>query len=785
MKIKFLITRFQAWGAQISNSELLGFFIEADYLAIIFLIPLWFAAFYSGFNIFELDKIIVFRVLLWLLLVLTGARILFFPPAILSAKATSQTLISAFKKYFLVPALLIVGLLVILPFSLDSQISFFGSYERQEGISSYFFYFLWSLILFFNLIAWKNIGGKIYSLKTKIRRLLITANLSASLVALYGILQILNIDFLAWPEPPYITGRALSTLGQPNFFASFLLLTIPLAVYLAYSSKRFWPKTFFAFATVFQIMGLFSTSSRGGLLSFLLIGFLFLTYLFFASSLKTRAKVMVSVGAGALLILGIIILEIFNPGRLAGSFNLSTGSFAARVNFFQAAADAILKKPLFGYGLENSGEVFVKYYDNDWGIYADVSANTDRAHNLILDTLLNAGFFGLFLFSLWYYSFFKLAFLNYRLGKDKNLMLAITAGAGGLLISLLFSFTIVATEVYFWFFFALLAALNFDQENSEPQLIEGLKKAVWNIYLRTLLLISIFALAIWQIIINARVLIADAYFNNIYFALGRGETGEAIVLHEDILKLKINSVQENFIAHFFGDNLDIHLDQAPDLATKTIIKDHLAKIAHDLPDRGYQNLLLKAKIFSELGNYEAADRYFTSVTSLAPNWPLMSLERGRDFIRRGQLTDAETAYKLVDTQLPDVSSDKINERHKKAAEAYRYMMYTDLGGAYFAKGDYARAEKFFSAAYSNMIENYALLKKIADTYYLRGDIKTALRYIAHGSVLSPNDYNWQVALAALYFETGDRAAASQSIETAIKLAPNKPELIELKEKYKK
>lgn len=783
--MNFLLTRLKAWGARISNSELLGFFIEADYLAIVFLIPLWFAAFYSGFNIFELDKIIVFRVLLWLLLVLTVARVLFFPPAILTAKTKRQILIPAFKKYFLVPAVLIVGLLIILPFSLDSQISFFGSYERQEGISSYFFYFLWSLILFFNLIAWKNIGGKIYALKTKIRRLLITANLSASLVALYGILQILNIDFLVWPEPPYITGRALSTFGQPNFFASFLLLTIPLAFYLAYSSKRFWSKTFFAFATVFQIMGLFSTSSRGGLVAFLLIGFLFLVYLFFASGLKARAKVMVSGGAAVVLILGIVVLEIFNPGRLAGSFNLSTGSFAARVNFFQAAADAILKKPLFGYGPENSGEVFVKYYDNDWGIYADVGANTDRAHNLILDTLLNAGFFGLLLFSLWYYSFFKLAFLNYRQGKDKKLMLAITAGAGGFLISLLFSFTIVATEVYFWFFFALLAALNFDQEDYESQLVEGLKKAAGKIYPRLILLISISTLAVWQIMLNARVLIADSYFNDIYFALGRGGAGEAIVLHEDILKLKVNSVQENFIAHFFGDNLDVHLDQAPDLATKTIIKEHLAKIARDLPDRGYQNLLLKAKIFSELGNYEAADKYFALVAPSAPNWPLMSLERGRDFIRRGQLADAETAYKLVDTQLPDVSSDKINERHKKAAEAYRYMMYTDLGGAYFAKGDYRRAEKFFSAAYSNMIENYSLLKKIADTYYLSGDLDTALRYIAHGSVLSPNDYNWQVALAALYFEKGDRVAATESIEAAIKLAPNKPELIELKEKYKK
>ncbi|HZJ41323.1 MAG TPA: O-antigen ligase family protein [Candidatus Saccharimonadales bacterium] len=785
MKIKVLISRLKTWGAHISNSKFLEFFIEVNYLAIIFLIPIWFAAFYSSFNIFELNKIIVFKILLWTLVALTVARTLFFPPEILTSKSGQKIIGSIFKKYFLVPAILIIGLVAILGFSLDWRISFFGSYERQEGITSYFFYFLWSLVLFFNLIAWRNIGDSICSLNSKIRRILITANVSASLVAVYGILQILNIDFLIWPEQPFLTGRALSTLGQPNFFASFLLLTIPLAIYLAHSSKHFWAKTFFAFTVVFQILGLFSTASRGGLLALFVIGFLFVAYLFFASGVKARAKALVIAGVVSIFILGIVILEIFTPGRLHESFNTSTGSFATRVNFFQASADAILKKPAFGYGLENAGEVFIKYYDNDWGVYADVGANTDRAHNLILDTLLNAGFFGLFLFSLWYYSFFKLAWQNYKLNKYKNLALAITAAAGAYLISLMFSFTIVAAEVYFWLFFALLAALHFDQKNSASHFSWLLKKYSLKFFLRLIFLISILGFIFWQIILNARVLIADSYFNDIYIALSRGEPIEAIVLHDDILKLKVNSVQENFVAHFLGDNLGVHLEQASDLANKTIIKKRLSDIVRDLPDRGYQNILLKAKISSELENYEVADKYFAIALNLAPNWPLVYLERGRDFMRRGELAEAEATYKLVDIKLPDVSSVNINDRHRKAAQSYRYMMYTDLGRAYLTQGDYASAAKFFKAAYRNMIEDYSLLKKIADTYYLRGDLDTALRYVAHGSVLSPRDYNWQVALAALYFEKGDKAAALNSIDAAIKLAPDKLELVELKEKYKK
>lgn len=785
MKINVLFSRFKVWAQGISSSEFLGFFIEFNYLAIIFLVPLWFAAFYSGFNIFELDKIILFRILLWSLLVLTVARALFFPPPSLVSRIGQKTIWSVFKKYFLIPSLLIVGLVVILPFSLDWRISFFGSYERQEGISSLFFYFLWSLILFVNLLAWRNIGARVWSLKAKIRRILISANLSGTLAGLYGVLQILNIDFLTWPDEPYLTGRALSTFGQPNFFASFLLLTIPLAFYLAYSSKNFWAKTFFSFAAAFQILGLFSTASRGGLLALVLIGFLFVTYLLFSSKFTARTKTLIVLGAFLVFVLGIGALKIFTPGRLQESFNLGAGSFAARVNFFHASADAILKKPAFGYGLENAGEVFIKYYDNDWGIYADVSANTDRAHNLILDTLLNAGFFGLLLFSLWYYSFFKLAWQNYRSEKYKYLSLAIGSAAATYLTSLMFSFAIVAAEVYFWLLFAILSAIHFEHPVSINNFSGLLKKYSFNYWWRLSLLIGVLILAAWQIILNGRSLIADAYFNNIYIALSRGEALTALVIHDDILNLKVNPVQQNFVAHFLGDNLGVHLEQASDLATKTMIKNRLEKIAQSLPDRGYQNFLLKAQIYSQLGNYEMADKYFATILQLTPEWPLAYLERGRDYMRQGRLAEAENFYRLVDTKLPDVDSAIINPRHKKVAQSYRYMMYTDLGRAYVSQGEYANAEKFFKAAYRNMIEDYSLLKKIADTFYLRGDLDTAIRYVAHGSVLSPNDYNWPLALATLYLEKGDRAAALNNLETAIKLAPEKLELKDLREKYKK
>lgn len=781
--INFSLKRFNVWRQRVTDSELLGFFIELNYLAIIFLVPIWFAAFFSSFNLFEFNKIVVFKILLWLLLFLTTMRILFFPAGFL-LPGNFKIIVSAFKKYWLLPALLVAGLLFISLFSLDFSQSFFGSYERQEGVSSYFFYFLWSLLLFINLIAWKNVGGKLSSLSYKIKRILVTANISASVVAVYAILQILNIDFLNWPEPPFITGRALSTLGQPNFLASFLLLTIPLAVYLTYSSRHFLLKSFFAFTVAFQVIGLFASASRGGLVALFLMGALFVIYLFFAFRFNKKLKIAIVVGVAAILFFGIAIFNVITPGRLQESFDLSVGSFAARINFFQASADAILQKPLLGYGLENSGEVFIKYYDNDWGIYADVSSNTDRAHNLVLDILLNVGFLGLILFSLWYYSFFKLAFLNQQIKKQKKLILAITLGAFAYLISLMFSFAIVAAEVYFWLFFTILIVVNFNQNSEEDvQVVASTKRSSYRL-LKFIFLGGIFIISAWQISLNAEAIVADSYFNDIYVALGRGEPITATILNDAIEELKINPVQAELYNHFLGDNISNQLDQAPDLATTFIIKQQLQDVLEALPDYGYKNFLLKAKLHSQLGNYEQANIYFAKVLELAPNWPLTYLEMGRDFVRRGQLIEAENAYKALDTKLPDVGSNKINDRHRKATEAYRYFAYSNLAAAYFAENNYARAERFFTAAYRNMVSDYSLLKRIADTHYLQGNLDVAIHYVEHGAVLSPYDYNWRVALASLYFEKGDKEAAAFNMREAIRLAPDKIELKELEEKYK-
>ena len=804
MKISFLsslfsnIRRFSRRFLPVKTSAIviLDQLIELNYLLAVFLVPLWFAYFFPSFNIFELNKIIIFRFLVWSLFLLTSFRIIFFPINTIFSRSAGKDRWLIFKRYFSIPVLLVIGSFAALFFSLDYQQSFFGSYERQQGVASYFFYFLWSLLIFINLSIKSNLSPDLIIFKSKIKKLLVAAVASAAIVSIYGILQILNLDFISWPEQPYLTGRAFSSFGQPNFLASFLLLTIPLSIYLFYVSRHFFSQTVYLIITGLQLICLFLTASRGGLLAFAVVVMVFIVYLFFISGLKYKIK-WLAIGIAILIVgLGFFIIEMITPGRWQGSLNFRAGSLVARVNSFQAAAGAIIDKPFFGYGPENSSEVFIQYYERDWAEYSDVGTNTDRAHNIVLDILLNLGFFGLLLFGIWYYSFFKLAFREFKKKINWPLALTLTLGASGYLISLLFSFSIVVTEIYFWLFFAILAALNFQSEKSlNAPLIEeqkigatlnGSNKKVW---LKLLLVLLIFSIFIFQILKNIEALLADAYLNDVYVtlnyvALNKDNLALVLLRYDQINRLNINQVQKEFSVSFIGDNLSSQYDKIKDPVLKNEIRVRLENIFQTLPEQGYYNIFLKAKISSQLEDYSVADKYFSLIHNLAPNWPLAYLEEARSFVQRGNFEKAEEAYRLVDFNLPDLNNKNINDEHRASINSYKYIIYNSLGDIYFTKQDYYQAEKFFQAAYKSSPVDYSILKKIADTYYLQGDLVSAIKYVAHGAQLSPTDYNWPLALSILYFEQGDRDKALMFITAAIALAPEREDLKKIQEKYK-
>lgn len=699
-----------------SLREILDLLIEFAYLAVIFLVPLYFALpWFPTYNIFELNKLVLFEILVWLLLFFTLLKIIFYwPLAPFAALSRGETL-KALKKYWLVPAIFIVGLALTLFFSPDRAQSFYGSYDHQAGLVSYLLYFGWFILFSFNILSINNQArpGKEDNLEKRIRRVIITAALSGFVVSLYGILQIFNLDFLTWAEPPYLTHRAISTFGQPNFLASFLLLIIPLDFYLAFRSRRLWRRLAYIIISLSALLCLFFTASRGALVALVLVGLFFLIYGWRQIIFSPRRRIGLAAGIFAIIIIFFAGWHYFSPGRLTDFLNLPTSSVSARLNFYSAAVTAIKAKPFFGYGLENAGEVFIHYYAPDWGLYANVGASTDRAHNLVLDILLSAGIWGLFLFAGLYYYFFRLMIRAAWPEKNRALAIALGLGAAGYLLSLFFSFSLVAGEIYFWLWLSLLAALNFTvyfpavsspTELAAPGQAGPLKINALKFFLAVLAAVFIG----WQICFNIQALVGDYYFFKVSQTLDSHRFFTALILKEDSAKTAPNPVSRDYYNIFWGAKLSALLPSFLEKSAQAIARRELLSLDKSLPDHGLASLFVKGKVAVALGNYQSALYYFKQVEVLAPFWPVVYLEEGKMFLAQGEPAEAIKAYQNALRDLPNIKGVTLTDAHARAYQFYFYSINRGLGDAYSNLNNQALAADYYASAQRS--QNFDYLK---------------------------------------------------------------------------
>ncbi|MEN9604448.1 MAG: hypothetical protein RJB39_133 [Candidatus Parcubacteria bacterium] len=166
---------------------------------------------------------------------------------------------------------------------------------------------------------------------------------------------------------------------------------------------------------VFNLYILFKTGTRGSFLG-LVIGFLVLTgYLTF----KEKHKVLkyCSMGIFTAIIACVLLLGIFkNSTFVQSSPQLSRYSALIsldvknvvkklgedRTMIWGMSLEGVKERPFFGWGQDNYGYVFAKYYDP--GMYAREHW-FDRSHNVFIDWMIAAGVLGF----LGYLSFFVIA----------------------------------------------------------------------------------------------------------------------------------------------------------------------------------------------------------------------------------------------------------------------------------------------------------------------------------------------------------------------------------------
>lgn len=355
-------------------SKILDIILETGWLLIFFLVPLIFlpSIIYSVVHIAEyvlfqtLVEIIVF---VWILklIICSNQNIL----KLCKFGMIVSNLQDSFRQKedgrkhtavsflpFILPAtifIIILGIATV--FSQSPHMSFFGDYFRKMGYITWLHFFSFFLVLFFNL---KN--------KKQIMRIFYTIVGAAALSVFYGFIQISGLDPSTWNEPAYQTRRIFSTLGQPNFFASWLLLTIPVIVgLLIYKSvdircrqtifKQYFLRPLLTVLFFLSIFALVFTQSRGGWIGFF-FGFFFFTFIF--SWIKNYKRIGIFLLTLLIICIGTIVYFNFHPlnfdsgdnyiEKRAKTLTKLTTYGERRLITWKNSIDLIKQKPLIGYG---------------------------------------------------------------------------------------------------------------------------------------------------------------------------------------------------------------------------------------------------------------------------------------------------------------------------------------------------------------------------------------------------------------------------------------------------
>lgn len=216
------------------------------------------------------------------------------------------------------------------------------------------------------------------------------------------LLNIFNTQVLTY------AGRVVSSFGQPNFFAGFLLLSLPFSYLLFKDGDKRWQLLGWG-SGLSAMVGILISYSRSAILlalALLLLGLI--------NELRVKFKVGLIVG---LVVLGSLSLALVVSSGLVGSEvskplttqnpDLTKESVEKRIYIWPQVIKVAWQKPLLGYGLENIGKAFSDYFEeNRYQLFEAnqkispvllslKELNINRSHNYVLDLLLFSGVIGL------------------------------------------------------------------------------------------------------------------------------------------------------------------------------------------------------------------------------------------------------------------------------------------------------------------------------------------------------------------------------------------------------
>lgn len=549
-------------------------------------------------------------------------------------------------------------------FSQDKYTSIFGYPTRLNGgLISQFAYF----VIF---------ASGLISLNAQKAKSLLTAIVFAAVaVSLWGIPSHFGADpsclvltgkltSACWQKEFDPTLRIFSTLGQPNWLASYLVLILPISLAFSLFYRQNRAKLIFATSSSLILFAIILTNSRAGLLG-LLVSLVMFAFLAGIKTIKANTKYIAALGLVFLMIsilfgtnltsrIKDLVLSqkqtVLEPTQTTTPTQSSltsggTESSQIRLIVWRGAIDVFKNSPLLGTGPETFVSSYYKFRPTAHNQTTEWQFFYNKAHNEFLNYAANTGLLGL----LSYLAFLIVTILTiFKLKNTTIVQKSTISGITGYLLTIFFGFSTVATQTVF--FLIVTAALS-DKISFTAIGLNPLKNPlIQKIPIAITLLVGLFITTLF-----ARLYFAEALTRRAQNSSG---TQELIAYRNAITTSPVNNP---YLTSDFAYSIASYVSEITNSQSKSKLiteVDNLEKEASNISPNNYLINQRIAKTYLLVSQEDPvyqkeANFYGNKLTQMAPTNPESYLILGKIQVLADQTDQAIASIKKVLELKPD------------------------------------------------------------------------------------------------------------------------------------
>lgn len=580
-------------------------------------------------------------------------------------------------------------------------------------------------------------------------------------VNFYGVLQRFRIDLLA---PAGGRTGVDSTLGNPDFYAGYLVAIIPLSLASVFIVKRAL-RVYLGILTVTGITFLFLTQSRAGFLGFFFSLMVFIFFILRSEGVKKEAKTWVLI----ITAIAIAVLVAFSfkgettLSRIRESLDLKSTNIRFRILCYESTMNIIKDHPVTGTGTGTFYNIYPKYRVPEMKEVFTFVETPRYAHNDFLQVGSETGLLGLSIFVWLIITFFRAGLTNLRKIKEpywRWIVVGIIAGFSGMLIQMVFDFPFYRPEttLCFWVMIATMSVIEKRREEKKSfrvNLAAGLK----------LLAAVALIIAVWLMFkCSFDPLLGNMHYNRGLRLERHGNRAGAVQKYNLALKKeKFNDIYYTKLGTLYGEmarQQGIAEEQKKEYLTGAM--ENFKKAAEICPYyAGYKYNLGQSYLFYAL----AFDRKMIDKAKEELKGAIALSSYSEAELFHNQLGLAYKEQGMIDEAIVEYESAlKINPKTIQSL--------INLGNTYYAKGWYDLAIQTYFRALEIDPNSVDAHNNLANAYYQKRMFAQAIGEYKKALFVDPNYIDAYNNLGSVYFVAGMRDEAKAEFQKVIQLAPN-------------